>query len=105
MVITEIHDALTEAFSDSGTIAALQKLSAGGDNLSAVYDLFLRWLLPYIDEGVAPQASFDPARHANEKIYGALDTSPLYRRAVIDYISSMTDRFAVETFGRLISYA
>ena len=40
----------------------------------------------------------------NEKIYGGLESRDIYIQAVIDYISGMTDAFAIDMFNELISF-
>ena len=40
----------------------------------------------------------------NRKIYGLLETKKIYAQAIIDYISGMTDRYAIEIFNELIRY-
>ena len=40
----------------------------------------------------------------NEKIYGRLQTRELYIQAILDYLSGMTDRYAIELFQELIRY-
>ena len=42
--------------------------------------------------------------YKNRKIYGLLETNKVYAQAIIDYISGMTDRYAVEIFNELIRY-
>ena len=40
----------------------------------------------------------------NENIYGSLATREEYDQAAIDFISGMTDRYAVEVFNELITF-
>ena len=40
----------------------------------------------------------------NEKIYGILGDEKTYIRAILDYISGMTDRFAIKVFNELLTY-
>ena len=44
------------------------------------------------------------SRYANIKNYNKLENNTIYVQAIIDFISGMTDRFAVETFNELITY-
>ena len=44
------------------------------------------------------------AYEAFEKIYKKLETRELYIQAIIDYISGMTDRFAIVLFNELLQY-
>ena len=43
-------------------------------------------------------------RHLNNKVYGKLESKEIYVQAIIDYISGMTDRYAVEIFNELLRY-
>ena len=43
-------------------------------------------------------------RYQNKKIYGKLETDIEYKQAIIDYISGMTDRYAIEIFNELIRF-
>ena len=40
----------------------------------------------------------------NEKIYGNLGDKKVYAQAIVDFISGMTDRFAIKLFDELISF-
>ena len=44
------------------------------------------------------------ARYKNVKIYGNLETKEIYAQAIVDYISGMTDRYAVTIFNELLKY-
>ena len=43
-------------------------------------------------------------RYKNYKIYGCLETKEIYVQAIIDFISGMTDRYAVEVYNELLKY-
>ena len=40
----------------------------------------------------------------NQKIYQELEIREIYVQAIIDYISGMTDRFAITLFNELLEY-
>ena len=63
-------------------------------------------LVKYCDIDVVPngELSEEAMRCENEKIYGKLDSHQIYAQAIIDFISGMTDRFAVKSFNELITY-
>lgn len=46
----------------------------------------------------------DTSIYNNNKIYKSLENKETYYHAIVDFISGMTDRFAVETFNELITY-
>ncbi len=66
---------------------------------------FLAWLARYCDEASVPaEYSQISTKCKNRKIYGALDSRETYIRAIFDYISGMTDSFAIKAFNELLSY-
>ena len=42
--------------------------------------------------------------YQNLKIYGNMDKQEIYIQAVLDYISGMTDRFAIAAFNELLTF-
>jgi dGTPase len=40
----------------------------------------------------------------NRKIYGHLENETLYVQAILDYISGMTDKYAIKIFNEMITY-
>jgi dGTPase len=68
-------------------------------------DSFEKWLAQYCDKSIVPEDLKKIAEQCeNYKIYGMLDNEQIYIQAIIDYISGMTDRFAVKAFNELITY-
>ncbi len=66
---------------------------------------FLAWLARYCDEASVPaEYSQISSKCKNKKIYGSLDNRETYIRAIFDYISGMTDSFAIKAFNELLSY-
>ena len=106
LIITRIFRTLQEQYSGDSTIKKLKDLKSYCPGLAAS---FIDWLARYCEvgfvseffdvESVAPLANIE-----NEKIYGSLETEPEYVQAVIDFISGMTDRYAVELFNELITF-
>ena len=68
---------------------------------------FMRWLALYCDPAVVPpdlpSGLLSPAAQ-NEKPYGRLDSQEIYVQAVLDFISGMTDRYAVKVYNELLTY-
>ena len=62
----------------------------------------------YCDITFIPEAYTDlrsnSQRCLNDKIYGCLETRKKYICAIINYISGMTDRFAIKLFEELIHF-
>ena len=67
---------------------------------------FEKWLAKYCDTDIVPTGELknEALSCENEKIYGRLENKEIYAQAVIDFISGMTDRFAVKLFNELISF-
>lgn len=51
-----------------------------------------------------PEVAKYVEKYKNIKIYGNLETKEIYAQAIIDYISGMTDRYAITVFNELIKY-
>lgn len=69
--------------------------------------VFSEWLVQFCDNNIIPndrQLSEKGSRCQNEKIYNQLDTKSIYAQAIIDFISGMTDRFAIKVFNELLAY-
>ena len=68
---------------------------------------FSEWLVQFCDKNIITnerQLSEKCLRCQNEKIYNQLDTEIIYAQAIIDFISGMTDRFAIKVFNELLAY-
>jgi len=67
---------------------------------------FEKWLSKYCDTDIVPNGELKNEAFScdNKKIYSKLETKQVYAQAIIDFISGMTDRFAVKLFNELISY-
>ncbi len=103
LVIEEIFNLLLGIFDGENTLSALQKKA---HEYPETCGAFASWLTKYCD---MPQTLFDSSSEtavkcANEKIYGTLDDEKTYTQAIIDYISGMTDTYAIKCFNELITY-
>jgi dGTP triphosphohydrolase len=86
----------------------LLEASSRGRNTDSLYTGFLKWVLQYCEDSIVNRALIDKYQltmYHNEKMYGRLDTRISFIKAALDYISEMTDRFAVETHNSIISYS
>ncbi len=103
LVLTQLFEALSERYDGHHTWEALENLRPAAPTLTAS---FRRWLARFCDPALAPEG--EPRELAlrceNEKLYGCLDTREIYLQAVLDYISGMTDRFAIKVFQELLTY-
>lgn len=55
-------------------------------------------------EILSPQQQEYTKNYLNDKIYGNLEKEEIYIQAVIDYISGMTDRYALAAFTELLTF-
>lgn len=103
LVITQIFQTLL-AFYDGGHTWSC--LDQSREFTPTLISSFEKWLARYCAESVVPAGDLKTISLSceNEKIYQELQTRELYVQAIIDYISGMTDRFAILLFNELLSY-
>ncbi len=99
LIITEIFNALIDAYNGEYTISELIKRSKSDFEL---YGQFLSWIVNYCDQDV--EALLHECRSKNEKIYHDLSDKTVYIQAILDYISGMTDKFAIRLFQGLVRF-
>lgn len=103
LVITQIFDALLEMYEDKHT---WNKLDANRCFTPLLVSSFEKWLARYCDTKIVPDGELKDLalKCENNKIYNQLETREIYIQAIIDYISGMTDRFAILLFNELLQY-
>lgn len=105
LVLTQLFEALYTCYEGDGpgTISCLEK---NRHFTPALIDNFEQWLGRYCEESILLEGTLKELSQScqNEKIYEELQTPELYTQAIIDYISGMTDRFAISMFNELITY-
>jgi dGTPase len=100
LIIESIYDILIKAFSGEGTIENLDKLSK---HYAIVTAYFTKWLLKFSNLRQAAAYKRKLQGYDNEIIYDISDRKQ-YVIAVIDFISSMTDEFAIRVFQDIIRF-
>ncbi len=103
LVIEEIFLLLLDFYDGEHTLQILKKKAK---EYPETCGAFADWLTKYCD---MPQSFFDAANEnsvkcVNEKIYGQLEDRSVYIQAILDYISGMTDTYAIKCFNELITY-
>lgn len=103
LVITQIFDTLYSFYDSNHTWS---QLDSNRHFAPVLVGSFERWLARYCADKILPRGELKELalRCENEKIYQELQTKELYIQAIIDYISGMTDRFAISSFNELITY-
>ena len=94
LVIRSIYDTLIESYDGDNTINKLKEKVNVYPTL--IHD-FCKYLKTYF-------SLEKDVRYKNKKIYGKLETREIYAQAIIDYISGMTERYAIEIFNELLRY-
>ena len=121
LIIRSIYDTLMDSYDAEEGINTIYKLLIKKKSYPQLIKNFVNHLLIYSDvpadiyndiySVLYPDAYYDAGseeelkeEYKNRKIYGLLETNKVYAQAIIDYISGMTDRYAVEIFNELIRY-
>lgn len=101
MIIKQIFETLMECYDGAHTIEAVMKLDVFYNTLAVS---FSKWLARYCDVSIVPNELKQRALDCeNHKIYGHLEEKS-YIHAILDYISGMTDRFAIKIFNEFLAY-
>lgn len=105
LVINELFSALLEMYDERGTWDSLRGASRYCPEL---FGSFARFLARYCDPEIIPASERELTDIAvackNRKIYGRLESPKEYIQCIIDFISGMTDRYAVRVFEELLRY-
>ncbi len=102
LVLTQLFDTLYSMYDGKHT---WQSLDAYRHFAPTLVTSFETWLAKYCDNEIVPERLKSAALNCdNEKLYGKLQEETLYAQAVIDFISGMTDRFAINLFNELLQF-
>ncbi len=102
MVLRELFNVLYACFDGKHTWAALSDISAHYPSLAGHFE---RHLARLSDESIVPDKMKELALLCdNEKIYGCLEDEKTYVAAILDFLSGMTDRFAIKDYEELLKY-
>ncbi len=96
LVIEELFNYFLDKFDGENTFVRLLRRGYGELNRP-----FAQYLARYCDKGV-PEELLADFKGANKKIYADFSNRDVYARAVIDYLSGMTDAYAVKCFNVLL---
>lgn len=101
LVIKQIFEILNKLYDTKHT---WEGLSANKRYAPILFSSFELWLSKYCDTSIVPEGNLkeESLKCENEKIYNKLETKEIYIQAIIDYISGMTDRFAIAAFNELL---
>lgn len=102
LIIRSIFNTLMEAYDKQNTPSKLLKMIK-------TYPVLIKDFLQHINqystlEPHKPEVAKQIEKYKNMKIYSNLETKEIYAQAIIDYISGMTDRYAISVFNELLHY-
>ena len=103
LVITQIFETLVSMYDGKHTWTMLDENRIYTPQLITSFEL---WLSRYCEQEIVPHGKLKDLalKCENTKIYGKLETKETYIQAIIDFISGMTDRFAIVLFNELLQY-
>ena len=103
LIITQLFETLVSLYDNKHT---LKGMFDNKKYAPAFFSSFAQWLSRYCCSSIVPDGELkkESLNCENEKIYQELETKVLYIQAVIDYISGMTDRFAIAAFNELLQF-
>lgn len=92
LVINQIYELLAEAWKGENTFEELNKIAV---YYPKIIERFSSWLIGY--------TRFHGEEYKNDVIFD-IENEKDYKKAIITYISGMTDKFAIETYNDIISF-
>ena len=95
IVINEVYYTLKNEFDEKNTIRNLKKLKRYYPNLS---EEFVKWLSNYAETEERIEENY------NNKIIYDLTNLKDYEKAIIDYISGMTDQYIISVYNEIVSF-
>ena len=100
-VLTEIFNVLVGYYEAYGADVVAKLKEINFDNYKFV-KAFAVGLMEHSTVVVDGIDGFDPDKYKNEKVYGDLSDKDTYVMAVIDFISGMTDNYAINALNELL---
>lgn len=97
LIIETIFHQLVEVWSSENMMSGLEALKP---RYKLLYETFLDWLVKYSDYNLQER---DKENYKNRIIYSIADKKS-FIRSVIDFISGMTDSFAIRVFMEITSF-
>ncbi len=103
LVINQLFEVLKDLYAGKFTFNVLEENRRFAPTL---FPSFAGWLAKYCEIEIVPEGELKSAslNCENEKIYNRLENEQVYIQAIVDYISGMTDRFAITLFNELLQF-
>lgn len=102
LILNTLFNALFGLYDGGNIFGNMEKFANSYPRLGGA---FIKWLVKYCDADILPNTYKQEVekRCANKKIYARLADERTYAQAIIDFISGMTDAFAVKLYGELLA--
>lgn len=103
LVLEQIFLALLDAYDGEDTLESLRRHAEIYPELMGA---FADWISKFCDTklNMFGNVTEKTVKCMNKKIYGSLESKEIYMGAIIDYISGMSDNYAIKVFNELITY-
>ena len=103
LVLNSIFEVLKDCYAKEYTFINVLNTKRESSTLA---ESFSKWLARYCNIDIVPEVlQKDVALKCdNKKIYNNLETKSIYYQAIIDYLTGMTDRYAIKIFNELLAY-
>ena len=96
VALNKIFDTLYMAYDGASTPSEIKKASD--------YYPFMKSFLHWIEQYWELTGDFDESKLKNKKIYNISENKVDYARAIIDYISGMSDTYAEQVYRTIINF-
>lgn len=97
LVVSSIFNLLKKFYAGTQTLDVIKRHSSTYPDLT---EYFKKWLLLYANP---PSKEYENPKYKNIKIYNLNEENDYYQ-AIIDFISGMTDTFAIKIFDEITSF-
>ncbi len=97
LVLTSIFESIHDEYDEKCPENTIKNLESSTKRGRELHSSFAKWLRRFCLFDEHPD-------YATEPIFGRLENIALYDRAIIDYISGMTDSYAIKSFDELITF-
>ncbi len=103
LVLNSIFEELLKLYKSGDTINNIISAKTNSDILN---NEFFNWITQYCDlsDIKSNELNENSINHNNKKIYEKLENKDKYIRAIFDFISGMTDQYAINIFNELIQF-
>lgn len=103
LVLKSIFEVLKDCYAKEYTFVNVTNIKRESVTLS---ESFSKWLARYCNIDIVPEILRKDVsiKCDNKKIYNNLENKSIYYQAIIDFLTGMTDRYAIKIFNELLAY-